>query len=485
MSDNKRSAEEIADERVVLIEEINKEKYSYIEITDMDKKANELYHSKIMPNFNFEEDFYYDLAMKYKKEIEENGFFKDLEKMPKGCLLHLHITDCIDIKWLSKMVMEKENLKYIYMRKFRTYDILIFTKQPSEDDKPFKDIIEQYLSENKEKTVYDYFYSKLSMVPEEIAKAENNDQVWDIFMPKYFFCYYLVLYKKFYQQHIRNTFLQCINDKQYRLEARLTPWRIRDENYQIINEDEEMNIYIDELKYVNSLDLISTQFTFGIIIEIIRNKTDEFISDVIKKSIVLRQKYPDIICGIDIAGDENNFRSFQDLTNVMLENNDKDLPWILHCGETIRAKNFNLVDGCLINAKRFGHVINLFKLGNLFELIKSKQMVLEINPISNQTLRQVRDLRLHPCIGYHNNGIKCTINNDDPTLYNTAGVNYDFFVACAAMEFDLLDLKCFGLNSIDGAQISNELKKDYKNKFLKEWNLFLGYFISKYGILSN
>ena len=241
-----------------------------------------------------------------------------------------------------------------------------------------------------------------------------------------------------------------------------------------------MNIYLDELKYVNSLNLIPTKFTFGIIVEMIRNKTDEFISDIIKKTIALRKKYPDIICGIDLSGDENNFRSFQELTPVMLENNDDDLPWILHCGETIRANNLNLVDGYLLNAKRLGHVLNLFKLGNLIELVKKKKIILEINPISNQTLRQIRDLRVHPCIGYHNNGIKCTINCDDPTLYNTKGVNYDFFVVCAAMEFDILDLKCFGLNSIDGAEISNELKNEYRNNFLKEWNSFLEYLISKY-----
>ena len=93
----------------------------------------------------------------------------------------------------------------------------------------------------------------------------------------------------------------------------------------------------------------------------------------------------------------------------------------------------------------------MFKLGNLFEYIKTKQTVLEINPISNQTLRLIRDLRIHPCIGYHNNGIKCCINNDDPTIYNTKGVGYDFLIVAAAMEFDLLDFKCFGLNSIDGS----------------------------------
>ena len=83
----------------------------------------------------------------------------------------------------------------------------------------------------------------------------------------------------------------------------------------------------------------------------------------------------------------------------MLQNTDNNLPWILHCGESLLAKNFIFVDGLLLNTQWFGHCINLFKLGNLYEKIRNKKIVLEINPISNQTLRQVRDLRLHPFIG--------------------------------------------------------------------------------------
>ena len=471
--------------RDILLEEIKKVKYSYIEITESDKKANELYNTKVVPNFKFEDDFYFDLAMKYKSQIESHPLFTDLKQMPKGCLLHHHIIDCINIKWLSDEVMKLEHLKNIYMRKFRDiYDILIYTKSPNldgkEPDKPFKDIIETYLKNNKDKTPFDYFYEKLSMVPEEVSKARNNTEAWNIFMPKYFFCYYLVHYKEFYRQHIRNAFNQCLEDKQYRLESRLSPGIVRDEFYNYISEDEEMAIYQEELNNVNKNNNSKTKFTFGIIVEIIRNKTDEFINQKITSSIKLREKYPDLICGIDLSGDEDHFRTFQELTPVMLTNTDPNLPWILHCGESLKAKNYNLIDGLLVNAKRFGHCINFFKIGNLVELIKSKNMVLEINPISNQTLRQVRDLRLHPCIGYHNRGIKICINNDDPTLYNTKGVNYDYFVAAVAMEFDLIDLKCFGLNSIDGAMISDELKNDFKKNFLNEWIEFVDYFIRKY-----
>ena len=164
-----------------------------------------------------------------------------------------------------------------------------------------------------------------------------------------------------------------------------------------------------------------------------------------------------------------------------MTNDSPDLPWIVHAGETINEYNYNTLDSVLINAKRIGHGVNLFKIGDLYESIKNKGIVLEINPISNQILRLVRDLRIHPCIGLHNKGVKICINNDDPTIFNSKGVCYDFFVASAGMEFDLLDFKCFGINSIDGAQISEELRKNYKFNFLKDWEEFLDIFIKNYG----
>ena len=173
---NQEKLDELTYNRDELIKEIMRPKYSYIEITDKDKQANTLYHSKVVPGFIFPEDFHCDLALKYKSDIEKNEFFKDLEYMPKGSLLHQHIVDCIDIKWLSEEVMKKENLKYIFMRKFRDmYDILVYTTAPKETDKPFKDIIEAYLKEHEGKTSYDYFYPKLTMLPEEVEKIKTND----------------------------------------------------------------------------------------------------------------------------------------------------------------------------------------------------------------------------------------------------------------------------------------------------------------------
>ena len=396
------------------------------------------------------------------------------------------MTDCIDIKWLSKEIMKKENLENIYARRFRNkYDILIFTKKPDEKepnyDKPFKNIIEEYLKLNKDKTVYDYFYPRMTMLPDEMEKVETKDEAWEVFLPKYFFCYFLICNKDFYRQHIRNTFIECINENIYILESRIGPGKIRDDNSELISFDEEFKIYKSELDYVNNFFKLEIKFSFGIILTTIQySKTDESFKDGIKYLIDLQNKYPDLICRMDSFENKNYIRNYHDLTPVMLTNDSSKLPWILHAGESIKSINYNLLDGLLIGGKRLGHAVNLFKMGNLYKYIKNKGIVLEINPISNQTLKLVRDLRLHPCIGYHNNRVKICINNDNPTLYNTRGVNYDFFVAFVAMEFDLIDLKCFEINSIDGAQISEELKNSYKKKFLKEWDEFLDFFIEKY-----
>ena len=117
MSSNKEDLIlELSNKREQLMKEIQYQKYKAIEndIYEKDIKANELFHSKVEPTFKFNEDFYYDLAMKYKTDIEKHEFFKDLQEMPKGCLLHHHMSDCIDIEWISNEVMKENIFKYLH-----------------------------------------------------------------------------------------------------------------------------------------------------------------------------------------------------------------------------------------------------------------------------------------------------------------------------------------------------------------------------------
>ncbi len=76
------------EKRKNLINEINKKKYKNEIFSSEEIKANNIFTNQIVPTFQFNEDFDYDMAIKYKKEIENNPFFKDIYEMPKGVILH-------------------------------------------------------------------------------------------------------------------------------------------------------------------------------------------------------------------------------------------------------------------------------------------------------------------------------------------------------------------------------------------------------------
>lgn len=50
----------------------------------------------------------------------------------------------------------------------------------------------------------------------------------------------------------------------------------------------------------------------------------------------------------------------------------------------------------LLGTKRIGHGFGLVKYPNVLKLVKEKRIGIEVNPISNQVLKLVEDLRNHP-----------------------------------------------------------------------------------------
>ena len=95
-----------------------KKKYKNEIFSSEEIKANDIFTNQIVPTFQFNEDFYYDMAIKYKKEIENNPFFKDIYEMPKGAILHLHIEDYIDYIQLTEECLKDDNYKNIYLRDY-------------------------------------------------------------------------------------------------------------------------------------------------------------------------------------------------------------------------------------------------------------------------------------------------------------------------------------------------------------------------------
>lgn len=55
------------------------------------------------------------------------------------------------------------------------------------------------------------------------------------------------------------------------------------------------------------------------------------------------------------------------------------------------------IDAVLLGTKRIGHGFGIVKYPNVLKMVKERKIGIEVNPLSNQVLKLVDDLRNHPC----------------------------------------------------------------------------------------
>jgi len=98
---------------------------------------------------------------------------------------------------------------------------------------------------------------------------------------------------------------------------------------------------------------------------------------------------------------------------------------------------------------------------------------LEICPISNQLLGYTPDLREHPAVTLIREGVRISINPDDPAIFQSNGVTCDWVVAVLAWDLTLADVKRLILNSIEDAAMTDGEKLDLLRRWQTEWDAFI------------
>jgi adenosine deaminase CECR1 len=176
----------------------------------------------------------------------------------------------------------------------------------------------------------------------------------------------------------------------------------------------------------------------------------------LKQAVELRKAWTDrnFILGFDLVGEEDAGHTTEyflpDWVKLRshLAEQKTTLPFFFHDGESDWPSDENLYDAFLLGSRRIGHGFNLFRFPTLQKQVKSHQVAVEVCPISNQQLRYVSDLRMHPASGYLNQGIACVIGSDDPGIFGNEGLSFDFWEAVVAWDLDLRSLKQLALNSL-------------------------------------
>merc|ERR1712228_431059 len=106
------------------------------------------------------------------------------------------------------------------------------------------------------------------------------------------------------------------------------------------------------------------------------------------------------------------------------------------------------------------------------EMARAKNIPIEVNPISNQVLGLVKDLRNHPAAGLVKTNFPLVISSDDPAVWGALPLSHDFYAAFLAIGGDSADLrfvKQMILNSFKYSKMSPSEKLSCRAKFEQKW----------------
>ncbi|OJA17830.1 hypothetical protein AZE42_03322 [Rhizopogon vesiculosus] len=154
-----------------------------------------------------------------------------------------------------------------------------------------------------------------------------------------------------------------------------------------------------------------------------------------------------------------------------------NIPFLFHAGETLgdgTAADMNLYDAILLGTKRIGHGFSLAKHPKLMELCREKNIAIEVCPISNEVLRLTSSIPMHPLPVIMNQGIPVVLSSDDPAMFNSMGLSFDFFQVLAASEVTgLLTLGQMARDSITYSMLDEMSKQTAMIAWERRWANFV------------
>ncbi len=137
-------------------------------------------------------------------------------------------------------------------------------------------------------------------------------------------------------------------------------------------------------------------------------------------------RHRDHIMGVDLADGELLY-PMSDFVKPILKAKDSGLKVTIHSGEDTPA---SYVIDTINNFQpdRIGHGIHSIEDMKAVELIKERDITLEVSPWSNYLTNSVKTIEEHPLKKLFDLGVKVTINSDDPEVLET-NLNNEYRIA--------------------------------------------------------
>ncbi|KAG7243234.1 hypothetical protein INR49_011925 [Caranx melampygus] len=384
---------------------------------------------------------------KAKPLIQKSSIFKLLQKMPKGAALHIHSSSLVNVEWLVKNVT------------YRPHCYICFTW-----DNSVRFLLMQHLTLFTEDPDGEY---------------PNQDVVWEKFEKAFIAAAGLITHAPVLKDYLYKGLEELHRDNIMYLELRSGLSRTYELDGTIHDRVWTLKTFQEVTKKftANHPDFLSAR----IIISVNRALSVSEVKAAVKEAIQLQRDFPDVVAGFDMVGREDGGKTlwyFREALSLPAELG-VTLPYFFHAGETDDEgtdTDQNILDALLFNTRRIGHGYALAHHPVAKELSRKRNVAVELCPISNQVLKLVLDLRNHPATVLMSEGHPMVISSDDPSLFGTTGLSYDFyqaFVGIGGLKANLGTLKELAANSIRFSSLPARLKDSGLLMWQNKWDAFI------------
>jgi adenosine deaminase len=162
---------------------------------------------------------------------------------------------------------------------------------------------------------------------------------------------------------------------------------------------------------------------------------------------------------IDLADNEEGF-DCKPFAPLFLKAKKAGLHITAHSGE-IPGGEFFVKDAIeFLYAERIGHGVQIYKSKEMINFVKEKNVLLELCPISNYLTNAIPDLKAHPLKFLMNEGVKVSINSDDPGIFGTTLLD-DYEVLKDHHGFTLEDFQHCNQMAYDACFIPDKIKSKF------------------------
>lgn len=177
-----------------------------------------------------------------------------------------------------------------------------------------------------------------------------------------------------------------------------------------------------------------------------------------RETITVASKFLDKgVGGVDLAGAEGLYPT-KDYKEFFEYAKDKHIPFTIHAGEAAGADSVK----CAIEfgASRIGHGVAIRDDEEVYNLVKDKNILLEVCQVSNVKINIIGDITKHPIKRFIDDHLNVCVNSDDMTVLNCK-VRDEYYLLKNEFNVSYEDMIRLNVNAVKSSFMSDEDKIKY------------------------